>query len=361
MPTLVIGTDDGPHWDHIVGRMPHDVYHLHAFHALAERRGEGTGLLFALVEGPHVIAIPLVVRPLDDVPYLDGNSAGRLDVTSVHGYAGPICTSPQPPDDVRDRFLGGLEAELRERHVVTMFSRLNPLLAQRSLLHGVGEVVQHGSTVAVDLAPPDDERRQGYRRDTRRSLRRLADAGVEAHVDADLDRMDEFVELYEDTMDRVDAHPSHRLSADHLHDLAKIMRGRMFQVVCRLDGVAVAAGLYTMCNGIVQAHLGATRTISLPLAPAKLEIDAAITFAKAMGNRVFHLGGGLGAKADSLFAFKRGFGRTVLPFHGWHVVLDAPLYSELSRCADTSETPITYFPAYRASANHDALLTGGAR
>jgi hypothetical protein len=50
-----------------------------------------------------------------------------------------------------------------------------------------------------------------------------------------------------------------------------------------------------------------------------------------------------------------------LPFHGWHVILDAPRYSELSRCAGTSETPTAYFPAYRASANHDALLTGGAR
>jgi hypothetical protein len=370
MPMTVIDTSDAARWDQIVGGMPHDVYHLHAFHALAERRGEGQGFLFVYEEGPFTIAVPLLLRSVHDVVGHDRMTSDLTDATSVHGYAGPVSTGPWPPEALRRHFLRALTEALRERHVVTAFSRLNPLLPQHHLLEGLGSIVRRGATVVVDLAASDDHRRRAYRRDTRRSLRRLEQAGARAHVDTDLRQIGDFIDLYLDTMDRVHAQPGHRLCAEDLHDLARTMRGRMFHVMCTLDDTIVAAGLYTMCDGIVQAHLGATRTGSLSLAPARLEIDTAMSYARAAGNRVFHLGGGVGANADSLFAFKRGFGPTVLPFFGWQVIVDRAAYDQLVFRAGAGENPsgedhTGFFPAYRAPrcevAAADGLVTGGTR
>ena len=54
-------------------------------------------------------------------------------------------------------------------------------------------------------------------------------------------------------------------------------------------------------------------------------------FMKARGNRVMHLGGGLGGAHDSLFDFKAGFSKDRQPFRTWRVVVDPVRYAELSR------------------------------
>jgi hypothetical protein len=354
MAMTVIGADEPALWDAVVARTHHDAYHLHAFHALAESRGEGRAQLFVYSEDQHLVAMPLLLRPVDVAGV---GQTDLVDATSVHGYSGPICSDTEVPEHVRAGFINHLEEMLRERGVISAFSRLNPFLDQHHLLDGLGEVVQHGSTVAIDLAPTDEERRRSYRRDTRRSLRRLEAAGAEAHVDEGLERLDEFIELYEETMDRVDAAASNRLSPSDIRQLAHGMRDRMYHVVCMLGGVLVAAGLYTACRGIVQAHLGAARTTTLALAPARLEIEMAIMWARATGNRVMHLGGGLGASADSLFAFKRGFGRTVLPYYGWHLVLDEPAYHRLVDAAGANSDS-RFFPAYRTPRLGGASIGG---
>jgi hypothetical protein len=356
MALSVIGADEAARWDAVIGRMAHDAYHLHAFHALAEQRGEGRAQLYVYEEGCDVIAMPLLLRTID----VDGTDGGVLaDATSVHGYAGPVSSRPDLPAGMQERFVESLELELRRQGVVAAFARLNPFLSQQHLLDGIGEIVQHGSTVAVDLTATDDERRRGYRRDTRRSLRKLADAGARAHVDERFDHIDGFIDLYEDTMDRVGATPSQRLSPADVRQLVHSLRGRMFHVVCFVGSALVAAGLYTACRGIVHAHLGAARNGTLALAPARLEIDMAMTWARATGNRVLHLGGGLGARSDSLYAFKRGFGRTVLPYCGWQVVLDPDRYRDLAARTGTQHVQ-GFFPVYRAPSARFAVDAGRA-
>ena len=60
---------------------------------------------------------------------------------------------------------------------------------------------------------------------------------------------------------------------------------------------------------------------------------------------VFHLGGGLGGKEDSLFKFKSGFSKNTADFYLIKSIFNVPLYDELSQ--DTDEN-IEFFPAYRA-------------
>jgi hypothetical protein len=342
---IVVGTERPALWDEIVSPLTHDVFHRHAYHAFAEARQGGQAQLYVYREGEHVIALPLLIQAIDHPRAPDDF---HRDATSAYGYVGPICSAPPPPAPVVTRFATELAENLRSRGVISAFSRLHPLFDRSRLLAGLGHCRRRGFTVSVCLDVNDDVRRRRYRRDHRRGLRRLQQAGVEARVDHDLVHLDDFVELHDETMDRVGARPEHRLCSGDVDALAKALRDHLFLVVCSLDGEVVATGLYTSCNGIVQAHLGASRTTALPLAPAKLEIDTALSWARATGYRTLHLGGGVGARHDSLFDFKCGFGGDLRPFVTWEAVLDEDAYRRLCAAAAPARRTSDFFPAYRA-------------
>ena len=79
-------------------------------------------------------------------------------------------------------------------------------------------------------------------------------------------------------------------------------------------------------------------------------LNVATSLLKKRGNRVLHLGGGLGGAPDSLFAFKAGFSKARHPFRTWRVVVDEDRYRELTRAAQpglaAADVP-GFFPAYR--------------
>jgi hypothetical protein len=100
-------------------------------------------------------------------------------------------------------------------------------------------------------------------------------------------------------------------------------------------------------DGIVQYHLGGTRTAALPHQPAKLMFERICHWGQARGNSTFHLGSGLGGRDDnSLFHFKAGFSDRRHPFHTWRAVVDERAYRALLP-AGAADNRLGFFPAYR--------------
>jgi hypothetical protein len=71
----------------------------------------------------------------------------------------------------------------------------------------------------------------------------------------------------------------------------------------------------------------------------------------ARGYRWHHLGGGLGARQDSLFHFKSGFSPLRGVFRSWRAIADRARYDQLvSRvpAERRAAVPADFFPGYRA-------------
>jgi hypothetical protein len=326
----------------------HDFHHLAGYHRVAEHRGEGTAFLFAYREDRFRIALPLLLRPVDPA-----DPTGIQDATSVYGYCGPVASHERIPAPVVTHFHEALERELVGRRVVTAFSRLHPLIAQRDLLAGLGEVGDVGLTVSVDLTLPAEEQWGGYAKKCRRIIRRTRDAGVICVHDRERAYRREWVRIYGETMRRVHAPRYYEFDADYFEQLAAELGDVLHLFIALLDGNVVAGGLFTLCDGIVQAHLGATADAYLKLSPTRLVDDTARRWAHESGARVFHLGGGVAGREDSLFRYKASFSDRRHEFAIWRWVIDEAAYEELcarqarpgDHGAGTSETG--YFPAYR--------------
>src|SRR5205807_6811097 len=117
----------------------------------------------------------------------------------------------------------------------------------------------------------------------------------------------EFVSIYLETMRRAGALSSYLFDESYFNLLTNELDAVSQLFVVLKDGEAAAATLCTICDGIVQDHLGGTRDAFLKPSPDRLVVDTIRTWAMERGARTYHLGGGVGAAEDSLFKYKAGF------------------------------------------------------
>ncbi len=346
----VIDASDDLAWTAALSQVAqHDFHHLAGYHRLAEYRGEGAARLFVYRENGHVIALPLLLRPL-----AGSDPGGAHDATSVYGYAGPVASDSRVPKRIVGAFQALLREELERQQVIAVFSRLHPLIEQDHLLAGLGAIRPTGHTVAVDLTIPQEAQWAGYSRGLRRLIRRGLEAGVDCIHDQDLVYLPEWASIYAETMERVGASSALWFDAAYFARMVDELGSTLHLFMACVDGRPVAGGLFTAHDGIVEAHLGGSREGYSAFSPVRIIDDTARRWAAESGARVFHLGGGVGGRQDSLFQYKAAFSDQRHVFATWRWVVDAEAYDYLCRQDRAAREPAggedgasDYFPAYR--------------
>jgi lipid II:glycine glycyltransferase (peptidoglycan interpeptide bridge formation enzyme) len=157
-------------------------------------------------------------------------------------------------------------------------------------------------------------------------------------------------------MNRVGASQLYYFSEEYFVRLSEALGQRCSLCLVELDGQIACAGLFAEHCGIIQYHLGGTKSEFLKQAPSKLMFDRARFWAKERGNEIFHLGGGVGSAKDSLYHFKAGFSQQRETFVTLSLIADAEKYNYLIglRAKLLNIEPerlfeADFFPAYRAS------------
>jgi hypothetical protein len=339
--------DEG--WPLVLSRTAHDFYHLPGYAELCAKRvgGDALGAHISAAEGE--LFVPLVRQAIPS-QLLDG----WFDVSSPYGYPGPLLRFEEKVTSAaRDRFVGrALESlcdELRERRILTAFLRLHPLLTEPiEPFARVGQLVLHGRTVAIDLTMTETEIWHQVRPNHRTGIHRGIRLGHRVERDVGWTHLEQFASIYRATMDRVHAAPNYYFDVRHFEELRAALGPERLHLFMVLDDEqALAGALFTEVSGIVQFHLGGTRSDSLRLHPHKLLYLSVARWAKGRGNRVLHLGGGVAGFEDSLYHFKAGFSHVRRPFYTWRRVLDSQLWSSIASDPASVAEASSFFPTYR--------------
>src|ERR1700722_5968048 len=334
-------------WNAVLDTMSHDVYHLPAYaHLSATEHKGGKARAFYASDGNNSCLIPLVTRPIPSA--LEAPSEW-LDVISPYGYASPLLTRDGVwMSDAIKQFVRGCA----ENNIVSVFLRLHPFFDAGNGWSRQGDLVLHGQIVYVDLTASTDEIMSRMKAEHRTDIRKLLRLGFTTAVD-DWTLLEDFVQLYRDTMYRLGADQYYLFPREYFDTLRKELGSAVHLISVRSPaGVLAAAGLYTSVGGIAQAHLGGSADEFRRVAPSKLMQYAAIEWAKTDGCRILNLGGGLDCKADLLFRFKAAFSPLRRDFSTVRIVCDPCRYDALvakSRRAQSSPGVAGgFFPAYRA-------------
>lgn len=328
-------------------RAEHDFYHLPCYQTLSAAAHDEP-LAFHAVAGEHALLLPFHRRP---IPERIGGTDGLFDATSPYGYPGPIWTRDAPAEFVRDA-LEGFATLLPDSHIVAAFIRLHTLLNESDLFEGVGELINHGPSVYIDLTLSEEQLWAQTRRGHKRDLVVLEKRGYSITID-DWSRLDDFLTCYYDSMRRLGASPFYFFPREYFERLRDCLGNRIHLCLVHLEDDVACAGLVTEMDGLCQYHLSATADAHFQDHPSKLMLHHLRFWLKARGNRIYHVGGGVGALRDTLHLFKIGFSPLTADFHTWRVVPDEARYEGcVARWSALAGRPpvdrAAFFPQYRA-------------
>jgi lipid II:glycine glycyltransferase (peptidoglycan interpeptide bridge formation enzyme) len=341
MKSITIPISDPAKWNsYILRSLDYDFYHCSSYHQLDSEKG---AFLFVTEFKEDFIALPLLKREIEGTEY--------YDCTSVYGYAGPIYSKQYDLLDNRhiDIFQKSLYNYLIAQNIISVFSRLHPLIYQNSILSGLGEIVPLNKTVSIDLSLPIDEQRKQYRKSNKSEVNQLKRKGFfvkKANTD---DEIDEFVDIYIETMQRVDAAQLYFFDRDYFH---KFLRSEDFNAELLLayqESVITAGAIFTTTKHIMQYHLAGTKSEFMKETPMKLILDEARLLGSDRGLKYLHLGGGVGGQDDDpLYRFKSGFSDLNFQFSVWKYIVNNDIYEQLVAKASSERSLSTgYFPRYR--------------
>lgn len=331
-------------WDKVVKSSHfYDFYQTELYHSLEVNENDKAILLHGEYNN-QTISLPLIIRKIPNSEY--------FDATSVYGYCGPIFSHDF--SQLSKEFVQLYQTELMEffnkNNIISVFSRLHPLMNQLSFYLNFGEVVNINKTVAIDLNEPVEIQRQGYSRAYKNQINKLARKGYKTRF-LELDEMDEFISIYYETMDRVEAKEYYYFKKDYF---LKFLKNSDFDskiIIAENEfGEITCGAIFTITNKIMQYHLGGTKNKFLADTPIKIVMDHARLYGSGLQLNYLHLGGGVGGSdEDSLFRFKSGFSKNFFQFSVWNMIISQEKYKYLveQKKIKSQDFP-NFFPLYRA-------------
>lgn len=297
-----------------------------------------------VAEGPEAVAhvfehtsdgdsfvLPLILRPIPGRP-------GKYDATTPYGYGGPLA-APDVPVGTREAFV----AWAAERGVVTTFVRLHPLFDQAAATACLGDVIDAGPTVAWPIGP-DRDLLAGMRKKHRQYVRKAERGGLEVVVREAPEDLSTFTELYEHSMDRLEAVDYYYFPPEYWTALCAAEDVPLLLVDVLHEGELVTSLLCMVGPDFVHAHLLGSNATGRDLKAPYLSYYAAARWGQEHGRSVIHLGGGHSDSPDLLY-WKTGFCPDVptTQFQVMKIVNDPDTYRDITGTDSTAG----FFPPWR--------------
>lgn len=308
----------------------YDIYHSPDYHLLAEYQKEGEAFLFFMRCAEGYAALPFLIRRVSEINGLEDYS--YLDATSVYGYPG-IVSSVKKNDDgsslFRIKFQKGLLKVLSEMGVVSFFSRLNPLFSTSWMFESIGDIIQLGNTVAVDLLQPENLQIKGMSKGHRYDIRKMRSEGVVVKEDKNFEYLDDFIKIYNETMNNSGAIDYYYFPKEYYLKCKELLGDSIKLFIAQKDHLTISASMFLLKNEIIQYHLSGTPRKYLIYGGAKAILDAVRQYGAQHGYKWLHLGGGVGSKEDTLFRFKAGFSKIRFQFEIVKAIINPKLYTQL--------------------------------
>ncbi|MGF1938670.1 MAG: GNAT family N-acetyltransferase [Nostoc sp. ChiQUE02] len=345
-----------PLWLKTLQKLSYDVYHLPEYVYLESQRTQSIPEAILMVDGEKIFFLPYLLRRCDDL--FDGEFAipEVFDVVSPNGYAGFLLSEAAAnTPDFLNLALEKLKSVFFSKSVCSAFLRLHPILNQNFNEVLASKFCQvSGETISIDLSLSTMEIWQQTRPEHRTYINRCKRDGFTAKMVKFEDYIDQFIDIYTETMERVEAKKYFHFDYKYFASLANLNEN-IHLCILELNNQVACAGIFTECCEIVQYHLGGTKNEFLKQAPSKLMFDYVRFWAKERGNKFLHLGGGVGAAKDSLYNFKAGFSKQRHPLLTLRLITDEAKYIHLVELQAKSlkTEPQTllkshFFPAYRS-------------
>ena len=345
MLLTVITLDQAVRWDTTVRSFKeYDTYWLSGYVKAFFIHGDGVPLLFYYEDGRTRAINVVMKRDIAEDEHLVGKiQKGKyFDFATPYGYGGWLVEG-----EATEELFSVYDAWCRKNGIITEFVRFHPLLNNHRSCEDFYEVIQLGEVVHMDLSSPKLIA-ENLKSQNRNKIRKALKNNIKIFNGRFAEIYNTFREIYNQTMDKVQAKPYYYFKEDFykslLFDLPQ--NAQVFYAV--KNGDVIAASIFLMSNGRMSYHFSGSLQEYSKFAATNLLLYEAALWGNANGYKTLLLGGGVGSKDDGVLVFKKSFYRGNLNrFHIGRKIFDNDKYNELSnlRCGIPESE---FFPKYRA-------------
>jgi Acetyltransferase (GNAT) domain len=355
---LEVLSPSDPNWELTIDELSHDFYHLPDYAILESDRLNAVPQGIVIRDGIKCFFLPYLLRSCEDIQETVGQNI--YDVISPYGYPSFVLNDAGKDADFLNNCFKALKNTWYEQNICSAFIRLHPIInshIHQSFPFEWSFIHTHSDTVVCDLQLTEEQLWQQTRKSHRTKINKLNRLGFHSKITIanDINLLEPFIQVYEETMSRVGANSLYSFGREYFSNLISALGQQLYVCEIEIDNQIVAASLITEFGGIVQYHLGGTKTEFLNQSPSTLMFDHIRTWAKKRNNNFLHLGGGVGNEKDSLYHFKAGFSKTTKPFMTMRMIVNENSYNQLTKSTalNSNRTQLemsksSFFPAYRA-------------
>ena len=333
--------DIDEYWDEEVVDYNIDIYHLSGWLKSSTIIDTGEPKGIEAIYKNKKILFPLIIRNIDDKYW---------DATSTYGYGGPIVDPALTKSDI-DAMMYGVEDFLFQKGCISWFIRLHPIL-NKDWKAAIGTIVTHGPTLVSDLTKTEEEHWQETQRRHRQAIKKSFKSEVIIKIEKiSKSNIRVFSKIYKETMIKVCANQYYHFNDNYFSCLCDYLPNRILLITAYKGDVAISSTMCTICDEskIMQFHLSGTLDDYRILQPSKAIIHVAREWGRNQDYKFLHLGGGVGAKLDTLYEYKKGFSSEELDFKTHRVITNLEKYKVLARESEYIDMNMNldFFPIYR--------------
>ena len=329
-----------------------EVFAHPAYVALFSKSGERSLCAVLGNERGARVLFPFILRPLETEPWTRAEARGACDLTTPYGYGGAYnILDGDPPTDM---FWDAFDGWCGTQRVVTSFARL-PVF-ENQVIPFRGEVIEKGPNVVRYLDLNEEDLWRDYAHKVRKNVNRAREGGLKVEIDPEGRRLEEFLGIYTETMDRRQAGHGYYFPRSFFESIVGELAGSFAFFHVLSGGLLVSTELVLVSANHLYSFLGGTRAAAFEQRPNDLLKHEIIRWGMEVGKATFVLGGGYQA-GDGIFRYKLSFAPSgEVPFRVGNRIIDPTALESLVSARRTWEATQNrdwvpspgFFPPYRA-------------
>ena len=316
-------------WNEIVKSFQNcDIYYLYEYAYSFMLHGDGDMHLIYFTYGEERLAYVVMQKDISNSNVFSDLLEAHVyyDWETPYGYGGPL-VDEKLSIEAQQLFAKELKQYCRDHNIVSQFLRFHPLLKNFEMLPDLIETRYLRDTIFMDTEVDVDGIMLNMDSKNRNMVRKAIKNDVTI-VKKDITDLDEFVQMYNETMAKHEADEYYTFGWEYFDYLAK-MSNNACVFYAMYEGKAISSAIIYYNDQYAHYHLSGSHAEYRKYSPSNLLLYEAACWAHKNGIKQFHLGGGM-APDDSLFGFKKQFNKNGrVPFVVGRTIFNHDAYEKL--------------------------------
>ncbi|MBS4034542.1 MAG: GNAT family N-acetyltransferase [Ignavibacterium sp.] len=315
-------------WGAYLNRLPllmQDSYYTPEYYEIYEKNGDGSARCFVYEDHNDIALYPFLLSSVNNLGYnLDKD---YYDICGAYGYNGVLYSSDSPvfKQSFYKHFLIFCEAH----NIIAEFTRFNPLSGNHVFSDNALDISFNRKTVYVDLTQGIETIQNNYSHSTKGNIKKAEKNNLKVAIyKNELPYKKEFIKMYKETMDRVNAQRYVYFSDSYFEATFRSLP--VVQFIVFKESTPIASAICLLSKNILHVHFEVSKTEYQIYRPNDFLFDEIIKFGINEGYKILHMGGGRTLNEDdSLLRFKKNFSDTTTNFYTGNKIHNQEVYIQV--------------------------------